>query len=125
MPPAPSVDLQKGYAGMDVEALRSLTAALNAVTTNMAEDRRLLNDIHMRVIRIESNRLDSQVTRLEARMSEMERRQQAVELAQATAGAEKATAVGIAGWFARHAPWIFALIAGATVVLGLGDKGGQ
>lgn len=121
----PSPGHAGGYAGMDVEALRALTAALQAVTTNMAEDRRLLNDIHTRVIRIESNRLDSQVARLETRMAEMERKQQAIELAQATAGATQATAVGIAGWFSRHMPWLFAILLAAVMVLGIGERVGR
>lgn len=113
------------YQGMDVEALRALTAALHAVTTNMAEDRRLLNDIHMRVIRIESNRLDGQVARLEARVDAQEKEIAEVRLAQAKADTSQSTAIGIAGWVARYAPWLFAVFAAGAVGIGIGEKGGQ
>lgn len=113
------------YAGMDVEALRALTAALNSVTTNMAEDRRLLNDIHMRVIRIESNRLDAQVARIDAKVEAQQKEIEALKLANAKSDSSQSTAIGIAGWFARHAPWIFALVVAGLLGLGIGDKGVQ
>lgn len=118
---SPGANSSEAYQGMEVEALRALTAALNAVTTNMAEDRRLLNDIHTRVIRIESNRLNSQVARLEARMDAFEKEVATVKVAQARADTSQSTAIGIAGWIARFAPWI----GGGVVVAALGGLFGK
>jgi hypothetical protein len=100
-----------------LETLRQLNGSLQSVVTSMQEDQRLLHDIHERVIRIESNRLESQVSELERKFDKMGEKVDALERDRD----RRDGVMGLAGWLAKHAPWLVAILISAFAIVGI-DK---
>lgn len=57
-----------------VEALRANTSVMEGLRDEMREDRKLLHDIHTRVVKIESNRLDSVVAANATKIEQLDKR---------------------------------------------------
>lgn len=105
---------------MEIEALRQIGATLQALNTGLVEDRRLLHNIHERLIRIESNRMEVEVAALSVRLDKAVDRLVALE----TSEARRDGAVGLVGWISKHAPWLLAVVVSAAALIGA-DKVGR
>jgi hypothetical protein len=111
MMPVPQSD---ATAQFFIEAMKANTDVLKELRADMKEDRRLLNDVHVRIVRIESNRVDSRVAALETEVVMLKKDKTDRE------------AVGRArDWLLKHSPTIVAFVVAifGTIVLTLKATG--
>jgi hypothetical protein len=97
------------------ESLRALTTSMVGLTESAKEDRRMLHDIHERIVKIESNRLEGEVLRLQNCVDKLDEKVDKLTLDSATDRASRDTAIGMVGWVSKNAPWLAAIaLAGAA-----------
>lgn len=99
---------------MEIEALRQIGATLQALNTGLVEDRRLLHNIHERLIRIESNRLEGEVAAMDVKLDKAIDRIASLETTQA----RQDGAVGLVGWVSKHAPWLVTAVVALAALVG-------
>lgn len=96
-----------------VEALRQNTDTLKSIREDSREDRKLLHDIHARVIKIESNRMENDVERIGKLVIENGKRLTALE----TDKNRRDGAMSGVDWLFKNWPGVIAFFAVIVVIL--------
>lgn len=92
---------------IEIEALRQITDALKRLNERSDKQAELLVDVRERLIRIESNKVDSRVEDLERKVDELEADRN-----------RRLGALGAAEWLSRFGPWLVAVFATVAAVIG-------
>lgn len=95
----------------EIEALRGINDVLKNLRDDAKEDRKLLHDIHTRVIRIESNRISEEVEVLKREVDDLKEEK-----------FRREGALSFGNWLLRYGPIMAGLIGLIVVILAANGK---
>ena len=97
---------------IEIEALRQIADNLKRLNDRSDEHIKLLHGMDARLIRIESNRVDSRVEELEKKVDDLQSERDM-----------RRGAMGLAQWLKDFGPWLLAVLLGILALVGWEHKG--
>lgn len=94
-----------------MEMLRGLSDQLSSQNSAAAADRKMMHDMHIRLVQIESNQLQRRVEEMAKKIDELESDRD-----------RRAGVIGAAEWVSRFGPWLATVIAVAAAIVAVFRK---